>query len=187
LASLRGPKYFLRQGTGVTEFSFFISSGSDVVEQRNLFEEMVRTVDEQFWHRGNPEKRFALRTMRWEHDAPYRSKDPNKDFVLQARISHATIVLLSTQVRPGTREEIEGVLKEPRTQLSVVWMRMPDRRVRDLGLRKFLKDHQSDFLDLETGPPGSADAALAMLRVIAAAVADITNEARNEELFYERR
>ncbi len=65
-----------------------------------------------------------------------------------------------------TREGIEAVLNEPEVQLSVIWMQ-PERQVQ-ARLRKFLVDNQDKFLYLKTGPPGSDEATLAMLRVVSA-------------------
>jgi len=181
-----GPKdYFLRPGATVAEFVFFISSGSDVVDQRDLFEGMVRTAHNQFRIRRDPNRAFALDVDRWEQDAPIVTDNPNAEFVRRACNAHSTVVLLSKAVRPGTREEIEGVLNQNDVQLSVIWMKQPGR-VRDKGLRKFLKENEDKFLYLVTGPPDSPESILAMFRIIAAALADITHGARRE-LFYESR
>ena len=162
------------------------SSGSDVVPQRDLFEGMVRATNDQFRIRRDPNRPFTLEVDRWEQDAPRRTTEMNEEFVRRACQSHATVVLLSTEVRPGTRAEIEGVLNESDVQLSVIWMEQPDSRRRAAALKKFFRENQ-DIAYHRTGPPESADAVLAMVRVIAASLADITHGARQRELFSESR
>lgn len=183
-----GPTdYFLRPGDAVTQFVFFLSSGSDVAAERDLFDLMVREASNQFRLRRDPARPFTFEVDRWEHDAPRRTIAMNEEFVRRACESHATVVLLSTEVRRGTREEIEGVLAQQKVQLSIIWMEDPQSRNRSKPLKKFLAENQDKFAYYRTGAPGSPEAIVAMVGVIAAALADITRGARGGELFNEAR
>ncbi|MFI2489940.1 hypothetical protein ACH47X_23710 [Promicromonospora kroppenstedtii] len=182
-----GPKdYIGRPGHLVFRFVFFVSSGNDVVRQRDLFEALVVEANHQFRLREDVERPFVLEVDRWEHDAPRRTTEMNEEFVRRARESHLTVVLLATEVRPGTREEIEAVLGEKDTQLAVVWMENPDERRKNQRLKKFLREHGEIAYD-RTGPPGSDEATLSIASVVYAVLADITRGARREELFLEYR
>ncbi|NIK56822.1 hypothetical protein [Kribbella shirazensis] len=184
-----GPKGFiLRPGAPVAEFVLFLSSGNDLLPQRDLFDALVRAVDEQFRIRRDQDRPFVLRTDRWEQDAPLKTPgDPNAEFVRRAQAAHATVVLLWGKIRRGTRAEIEGVLEQDDVQLSVIWMRESKSIGNRTDLARFLKRNQDKFMYLETGPPGSEDATCAMVTVIAAALADITHSGRRQELFNESR
>lgn len=167
---------------------FFLSSGSDVLPQRDLFERMTNVMSDQFrlaeWAAG----RFHLEVDRWEADAPRRSYGhPNEEFVRRATEAHCTVVLLSSSIRPGTQEELEAVLSTKTTQLAVIRMPRPGGRFRDRNLRTFLESHQSDFIYEVTGEPESIEVALTMVKVITRTIADLTNPDRREELFYEER
>ena len=65
-----GPKYFLKGGDDAKEFVFFISSGDDVAAQRDLFDAMVRTTDNQFRQRRDQSRPFTLVVDRWESCRP---------------------------------------------------------------------------------------------------------------------
>ena len=180
-----GPKYFLRPGVPASEFVFFLSSGSDVVIQRDLFDAMVRTTNAQFRLRGDPSRRFNLVVDRWELDAPRRNQTwLNEEFVRRAASAHCTLVLLSADIRPGTLEELEAVLAEPTVQLAVLWMKPLGGRSKR-KLTELLNSNRDNFLYEVTGAPGSFEATVSMLKVIQAAVAELTNPKRQEELFYE--
>lgn len=188
MVTLAGPKdYIGRPGELVVRFIFFISSGSDVARQRDLFEGMVREASTQFRLREDAERPFVLEVDRWEQDAPRKTTDMNEEFVRRAKRSHATVVLLATEVRRGTREEIEAVLDEDAVQLSVIWMETPTSQRKGRSLKKFLRDHSDSMAYHRTGAPESDEAVLAMVRVVAAALADITRGERREELFSEYR
>jgi hypothetical protein len=111
----------------------------------------------------------------------------NAEFVRRARKSHATVVLLADEVRPGTREEIEGVLAETEVQISVIWMDKPGNSRKQTRLKKYLREQGPQLAYVKTGPPGSHESICAMVGVITAALADLTHTERREELFSEQR
>lgn len=183
-----GPKdYIARPGSLVVRFIFFISSGSDVASQRDLLEGIVREASIQFRLREDADRPFVLEVDRWEQDAPRRTNDMNEEFVRRAKAAHATVVLLATEVRAGTREEIEAVLGEDDVQLSVIWMESPSSQRKSRTLKKFLREHSDKIAYHRTGSPDTNEAILAMTRVVLAALADITRGERREELFSEHR
>ena len=180
--------YILKEARPAFTFTFFISSSAQMLSQRDWFQEATRIANEQFRTRWRPPLPLInLDVDRWEQDAGHKSQtDLNADFVRRAQESHLTVVLLGNQLRPGTQEEIEGVLAVDNVQLAVLWMRDIDRRTSG-GLRQFLRSNRDNFLWNETGPPGSRQATLSMLKILFSAVADVTNIDRREELFVEQR
>lgn len=188
MVTMAGPKdYILRPGQLVIRFVFFISSGNDVARQRDLFEGMLRAASDQFRLREDPDRPFFFDVDRWEQDAPRRTEEMNEEFVRRAKKAHATVVFLTTEVRAGTREEIEAVLGEDDVQLSVLWMESPSSARKNRVLKKFLHEHSHKLAYSRTGPPDSDEAVLAMVGVVAAALADITHGERRKELFSEHR
>lgn len=182
-----GPKYFLKGGDAAKEFVFFISSGDDVAAQRDLFDAMVRTTDNQFRQRRDQSRPFTLVVDRWENDAGRRTTTMNEEFVRRACKAHAIVVLLANEIRPGTKEEIEGVLGETDVQVSVIWMDNPENSRKSAALKKYLREHGPQVAYKKAGPPGGDKAICAMVEVITAALADLTHTGRREELFSEER
>lgn len=180
-------EYFLRPGAITRRFTMFISSGSDVHQERDFFESAVKAANDQYQRYRTAAAPFYLDTDRWENDAARRTTEMNAEFVRRAKASHATVVLLADEVRRGTREEIEGVLEVGDVQLSVIWMIRPGSERKAGPLKKFLREHENEIAYYKTGEPGSRDAALAVFRVINAAFADLTNPHRTEALFSEER
>jgi hypothetical protein len=183
-----GPKdYFFKGGNFTFEFVFFISSAADVNEQRDLFDAMVRSADNQFRLRRDETRPFSLVVDRWELDAGRRTTEMNEEFVRRVREAHAVVVLLANQIGPGTKEEIEAVLDESTVQVSVIWMDKPEDSRKYRALRKFLTERGSELAYVKTGPPGSQESICAMVDVITAALADLTHTKRREALFSEAR
>jgi len=183
-----GPKdYFLKDGNLIREFVFFISSASDVADQRDLFEAMVRSADNQFRLRRSETRPFTLVPDRWELDAGRRTTDMNEEFVRRVREAHAVVVLLANQLRPGTEEEIEAVLDESTVQVSVIWMDKPEDSRKYRKLRKYLNDRANQLAYVKTGPPGSQESICAMVDVITAALAHLTRTEQGEATFSEER
>jgi hypothetical protein len=183
-----GPKDFaLKSGRSVTEFVFFISSGNDVAAQRQLLDKMIEEANNQFHIRRDNDHPFTLKVDRWEHDAARRTGEMNEEFVRRACEAHFVVVLLCNEVRSGTREEIEAVLQRRDVQLSVIWMEGPEDGRNTRQLKRFLSEHEKQIAYQRTGPPDSPDSVLAMVRVVTAALADITRGARQEALFNELR
>ena len=164
-----------------------MSSGSDVIRERNLFDAMVKTTNDQFRLRRDDARPFTLTVDRWELDAGRRTTEMNEEFVRRARDSHATVVLLSDEIRKGTKEEIEVVLEETDVQVSVIWMDQPQNTRKHAALKKYLRDKGGKLAYVKTGPPGSEAAICAMVRLITASLADLTHSDRQEELFHESR
>ncbi len=149
---------------------------------------LVRTVSTQFEIADSP---FRFRIDRWEDHAPQRAvtENLNDEFVRCAKRSHLTLVLLLNEVRPGTREEIEGVLSETTTQLAVLRFKEEDGdEIDDEDLRKFLQANRKKFLYKEVAGPDSDEALQAIMMVLAQVVADVVTawQAPEEPLSEER-
>lgn len=171
-------------------YTFFLSSGADVVDQRDEFEELVKAMNAQYRTGRYNGRSLTFEVDRWEHDAPRRiDGPPNEEFVRRAIDAHCTVVLLSTVVRPGTRDEIEGVLGNPYgAQLAVVRMAPEaDGKLNDTELQLFLDKNRNRFIYKETGPPRSRAATIAMVGIVARLVADVTADMPERKLFVETR
>jgi hypothetical protein len=184
-----GPKaYIPGPGVLVTRYVIFLSSESELMEQRDLFESMVKTVDAQFRLHEDPDRPFVLVVERWEDDAPLKTPgDARERYAQRAREANLTFVLLWKKLLPGTLMEIEAALEEDEVQLAVVWMQEPGAARSRSKLAKFLRENGHKFQYVVTGPPGSPEATCAMLRVIARVLADVTHGDRRQEPFHESR
>lgn len=170
-----GQTYVRRALRPSRECVVFLSSGSDLLEERDCFEEMVKIVDEQIHWAEWRQDRVHIRVVRWEQDAAHRAGgDPNAAFRAQAASAHLTVVLLHDDIRPGTKEELEAALLEPDVQIAVVWMEPTHpRRRATVALRRYLEGKKDVVIWSSTGAPGSRAATLAMMRVVARIVADL--------------
>lgn len=187
LVTSGSPKFFLEHGPLIREYVWFISSASDVAEQRNLLDAMIRSTDSQFRLRRNTTRPFTFAVDRWELDAGRKTHEMNDEFVRRAKNAQIVVVLLANQIRPGTQEEIEAVLKQPGVQVSVIWMDKPENSRRHTKLRKFLESKSNELAYVKTGEPGSHESICAMVDVITAALADLNRDPNEENSFNETR
>jgi hypothetical protein len=131
-----------------------------------------------------------LQVHRWE-TMPAQKPPPggtvNDLFLGQARESHVTLVLLRTEIFPGTLEEVLAVLAEEAVDLAVLWFRDPDGEG-ESNLRTFLRDHRARFLYQELGEPDSEAAWLALFAALFRLVMTAAYPPpATERLMYERR
>ena len=190
-ASFEAPLYILKSPTQVRSFKIFLSSGSDLTSQRDLFDRLIGAVNDAFrLSRWEEFDGFRLEIDRWEHDAGRRTDgSPNAEFVRRAIGSHFTLVLLHEDLRVGTKQELEGVVQSRSTQLGVIWMK-PQRKPRTKAFRElddFLNSQKDIFLYNLSGPPASEDVYVSMTRIIARLLADATIPAQRRDPFYEDR
>lgn len=106
----------LREPATRREYTIFLSS-SDEEEFRCLrarIQRLIYDVIEPALVAHYPKAGISLRVRRWEQHAPQRDsgRSTNDIFVEQARRSHFMLVLLSDEIRNGTREELEAALEE---------------------------------------------------------------------------
>ena len=188
-ATRLGDSFLGKPAVPTSMFEFFISSGTDVWQQRDQFESLVKVFDESFARNSVPGGALmALRTKRWEDLSARRYVgNPNDRFVAAAQSAHVTVALLSSVVRKGTREEIEGVLSTPSTQLAVIVMPKEGKPLED-GLAEFLEANSRRFHYVNTRePPDHFTAVKAMVGIISSAVADALNPEMTPEPFSEQR
>ena len=168
----------------------FLSSGTDLNDERKLFRRMVDVTNAQFRKWGDRTNPWHIVVDDWEGHVAGRSNGMVNDlFIEQALRSHATLVMFAKKIRPGTLGELEAVLPIDEIQLSVLWMKEPGQR-RTSEMKRVLDDcMERDILLYEiTGPPGSETSISAMLKVIQAIVADLTKtDARGTVMFHEVR
>lgn len=155
------------------EISIFLSSGSDLIGERDHFEALVSTTNDQLSLAKWAENKFHLKVVRWEQEASRRTHgNPNQIFCDLASEAHVTLVLLHNDLRQGTREEIEAVLGGS-GQLSI--LRLAPSKPRSKAakeLNDFLEEKKNDILWHESGSPGSRDASLSMYRILLRIVAE---------------
>jgi len=181
------PAYLLRPLDITHTATIFLSSGNDAARLRDRVDLLVRTISTQFKNASSP---FRFEIDRWEDHAPQRAatENLNDEFVRCAKKSHLTLVLLLDEVRPGTREEIEGVLSETNTQLAVLRFKETDGdELADDDLRKFLEANKGKFLYKEVLGPDSDEALEAIMMVLGQVVADVTTNQVSEEPLSEER
>lgn len=168
--STPGPYLSQKNVGSANEIEIFVSSGSDLLKERDHVCELVQTLDEQmhFALRARLE-RVHLRATRWELDAPQRAYGyPNAHFEDMASSAALTIVLLHNDLRPGTRREITAALAKRDVQIAALWFQPDDpEAAQTIRLRKFLDGKKKTLLWEATGPPGSRQADLAMLKIVA--------------------
>jgi hypothetical protein len=171
-------------------YEFFVSSGSDLREQREQFRELVREFHSQFKGLGLPDgSRLALDVEMWEHDASHvypDPKDPMARYVAMAVSAHCTVALLGDEVRPGTRKEIEAVLSAGVTQLRVLVMPGKGREP-SAEVKEFLDQHREIFYNNSEAAPGDFKSTAAMVRLIASTVCDILTQTYRQEVSIENR
>lgn len=170
-----GPYLSNKNLGSADEIVLFVSSGQDLIAERDHFCALVEVVDEQMYFalRNRPD-RLHLRATRWENDAAQRAYgDPNGVFRDMASSATLTVVLLHNDLRPGTRNEILAALKRPEVQIAVLCFQPEDASSPETKrLLAFLDRHKKRFLWNDTGPPGSKEASLTMLKVVARASFD---------------
>lgn len=151
----------------------FLSSGSDVLAERNRFEELTKVLNEQL-HWADFQG-MHINVVRWEQDAPHRTGgDPNAEFRAQAARAHLTVVLLHDDIRAGTEDELKAALCEDDVQIAVIWMDPAHPRSKKaLALKRFLEGVKDELIWDRTGPPGSDQAYVSMARVLSRVVFDV--------------
>jgi hypothetical protein len=181
------PAYLRRPPRTTHMTTIFLSSGSDAIHLRNRVDLLVRTISTQFQAARSP---YRFEIDRWEDHAAQRAPTDNLNdiFVQCAKDSHLTLVLLLNEIRPGTREEIEGVLSEENAQLAVLRFKKNDNdELADKELQKFLLDNRSKLLYKEVLGPDSDEALAAIIAVLARVVAEVTGGQVPEEPLSEER
>lgn len=168
----------------------FLSSGTDLNPQRDLFRRMVDATNAQFREWGDRTRPWHIVVEDWEGHVSGRPLATVNDlFIEQALRCHATLVMFAKELRPGTLGELEAVLPVDDIQLSVIWMKAEHQRG-TAKMREVLANCRAAELLLyeETGPPGSESSVIALLKVVQAIVADLTkHESREEAMFVEVR
>lgn len=170
------------------EARIFLSSGSDLRAKRDFFERLVRTAELAFEQsRFGASMGIRLRVDRWEDVVPQLTGgDTNARFVKMAQDSHITVVLLSRDLRPGTKREIEAVLAaEGDVLLAVIWMEPRSGEVA-AGLTRFLRRHQEHFLYAKT-TTRSEDVANEMVKTIVHTIGVAIDRHGGSDEFFEVR
>jgi hypothetical protein len=143
----------------------FLSSGHDAVVLRDRAESLFAIASQLLVQHEAP---FRIDVDRWEHTAAQRGESDhlNDLFVERAKRAHLTLVLLLSDIRPGTLEEVEAVLDDTTDRdVAVVWFHDPGVAP-SAELAAFLDARRDEILYAEVGPPDSEDAWYGLVRVM---------------------
>lgn len=171
-------QYLRRAGKQTRTFTLFLSSGTDATPWRDRIETLLLTISKQFAHEGS---RLRFEVDRWEQAAPQRAYagTVNDIFVDRARQSDLTLLLLLSEVRPGTREEFEAVLETNDVQLAVIWLRKDLTLDADAAkVKELLEQNRDKVYYGGAEDPESDEAWIEIVRVLSRFVAsavELTN------------
>lgn len=134
-------------------YPFFVSYGDDAKALKSRVKSLIeKALSSQLSQSG---WNSVIEVWDWRdmmsEKAP-RGGKANDLFVLRARESSATIVMLLDRMPPGTEEELLAVLDEDEVHLIVIWLNRRGliRRLRgETEVARFLKEHQDDFSYVE--------------------------------------
>ena len=165
--SPRTSEYLLKSARPAEEYEIFISSGSDLEDQRDRLTQLANVFNDQA---RDARVAYRLIPRRWEQAVSRRTHgDGNLEFRYDAETAHLVVVLLHRDLRPGTREELERAMKCSDTQVAVIWMDPPpptSRKREVLELRTVMNDLREDVRWESTGAPGSAESVDKMVAVL---------------------
>lgn len=183
----------LRPGQPTSTYTLFLSSGSDLIQERDAFCSLVNAFNDQLYFAPWTSTLIHLRVIRWEQDVPRRSTpgDGNLQFRELAKNSHSVVVLLHNDIRSGTKDELEAALEEQEVQIHVILLKPVSRRRREtVALKRYLETKRDLIHWNEVGEPGSLDAWLAMTKLLVRLVGEITaadnSEATRREAYREQ-
>lgn len=155
----------LAQPFATNSYRVFLSSGHDAVVLRDRAESLFAIATQLLVQHEAP---FRIEVDRWEHTAPQRGETDhlNDLFVERAKRAHLTLVLLLSDIRPGTLQEVEAVLNETTDRdVAVIWFHEPGVDPTP-ELEAFLAARRDEILYAEVGPPDSEDAWYGLVRVV---------------------
>jgi hypothetical protein len=144
-------------------YRVFLSSGADVVGLRNRTERLCQIASEML---SRHECSSRIEIDRWENSPPHvvPTTHLNDEFVRRALTSHVVVALLRAELRTGTLEELEAVLRHGDIEVAVVCFASDQPRSPDL--EAFLQRWNNRLLYKEVGPPDSADAWYELVRLV---------------------
>ncbi|MFC9980082.1 hypothetical protein [Gordonia sp. NPDC127522] len=182
----RTSRYLRKPGTRTIEYEIFLSSGSDLIEYRDLFEQMARTFSEQAADGG---VRYRIHVRRWESAISRKTDgDGNREFRHDARHAHLVVVLLHKDLRNGTKEELEAAVSASETQVAILWIDAPDRsktRKREAKKLYLALDELRDEVRWESVSSAERHAiALKMAAILARVLVDISARPDSPEESY---
>ncbi len=156
----------------VRSYDLFLSS-SDEEETRRLRERARRLVDDVINPRLADYEQAGVRlaVQGWEQ-TPAQRVEPgqvNQLFVAKARRSSLTMVLLLDEILPGTQEEFEAALADPKPQVSVLVFERPggSDQAKTAKLADYLEQYADQILyNKRCGQPDSDEAWLALVNTI---------------------
>jgi hypothetical protein len=161
------PRLRLGPGTLIRQYSVFVSSGDDLVDQRG----MVKGIAENSVNPSLAEHNHKVRLEAelWEKSPPRRlfgRETIDDEFVAKAKASDLVMTLLWARLGSGTRKEIEAVLAT-RTELSLLWFVNRTEQPRTSAAKYLGKLIKRQELRLKrAGRPGEAQNAEVISRVL---------------------
>lgn len=174
--ALRTPRYAGGRPRTLRTYEIFISSGSDLAEQRNLLRQLVDAFNKQA-RDARVDYQIAVRA--WEDAVSRRTfDDGNREFRFDAEIANLVIVLLHRDLRPGTEEELDAALQSPDVQVAIILMDPPPATTR-VKAEKHLREKMAEIRDKVrwylTDEPGHISVTIAMVSILARLFIDLSS------------
>ncbi len=174
--ALRTARYAAGPFRRVRLCEIFISSGSDLENERNLLRDLIETFNKQAID-ARTDFQFNIRA--WEDAVTRRTHgDGNREFRFDASIANVVIVLLNRDLRKGTEEELDAALNAEYVQVAMILMDPPDKSTRfkdEKHLWAKLRQIQDDVRWIQTDKPGHISVTLAMVSILARLVIDLSS------------
>lgn len=178
----------LGPGQLVSEYVVFLSSSNDAIEIRERVDGLIKNaVNPALKELGKGGARFYLE--KWEHTEARRLKDGeafDDEFVQKAIGSDLVMTLVVDRVGPGTRLEMEEVVKSD-TEIAALWfVKFGEQPDTEAG--RFLNGLQDDGVlrYKQAGPIDAQESWQAIVRVLMAAAFEALEPREDEEDYRER-
>lgn len=144
-------------------YRVFISSGADANVMRDRVDRVFETASRVLANRVWP---LRIDVVRWEDFAAQRTRGPMNDlFVDKAKECHLVIALLLNDIRRGTFEELDAVLRLTDRQVALLWLHEPGEPVTP-KLERFTKKWGGRLVYDECGPPTGERSWTALVKVL---------------------
>lgn len=177
---------FQSAGRSMTSYRVFLSSGHtpELRMLRDRVEALCRVMSELLMHHRLPAR---LDIARWEHTPPQLVEGDrlNPQFVEQALASDLVVVLLGTELRPGTREELEAVLLE-HGRIAVAVFCFGPRDCRSTELQEFLDARENIFFYKEVESVDGDDAWYELVRSVVSFMVSVVRRHDQVEAQHDR-
>ncbi|MFC7673288.1 hypothetical protein ACFQWH_09420 [Mycolicibacterium sp. GCM10028919] len=174
--ALRSPQYARGPFRMVRLCELFMSSGSDVDNERQILRDLVEAFNSQAI---DARVDFLFNIRAWEDAVTRRTfGDGNREFRYDASIANVVIVLLNRELRKGTEEELDEALASEAVQVAIILMDPPEKSTEieaEKHLLAKLDEIKDDVRWLKTAKPGHVSVTIAMASILARLVIELAS------------